>query len=830
MSSNIVTNEISVDYIKPRHQDHVTIEGFVNSGNVIDPREYGDLGTQVALQDALDACEGEGTVYLAPVAWNLSDDDLTIPSNVYLEFAVGATIHVPNGKSFICNGTIIAGNQKILTWEESGTISFRYTKNSEYPIEWFGAESFDPYIDGPYGGPLGWHDHPDIYSALMKASVALRYTDKRITFSPGLWRLATPIAITSSSQANYNFHIKGSGKQICAIFIDVEPTEVAIALGSDDCWPTGPLKIHDISFVGLGPNHGNNWTTDNCCYQALKISTVGWLYLENVNFWLGSADYACWLENIVWCKAHITGRNALTPGYGDFGEAAKGLGLTNSPRSGGENCLDLYFDSEIIGANPALGMFGNPETVGTWLGSPGGIQRISGCLENADVAFYIENAGLLRIVDLYIEAITTDYGRIGDDSNKLPCIFKYCSEVIIENFLINDGNALEFQYCKNITLNSWHCGGDLIIRQDCRQLSIGHGTINGLIYDYAPDTEYFNGGPVNSYGYAYQQSRPGNVNIINNNYHYNTLFNRWQSNKPDGWESGADYTWTKCGVGCGDTTRHYSTPYCAKIITTSGDPWVYLNTDSWQLQQILGQIVNWGFWMYIPTGTYIWPDESDPTYIHCNASLLYQDATVADWLPNHQYYVGEACRSDNGSGGYANYICVQEGTTGSTKPTWTNTYTVPLEYTTDGTVIWEGGGGVGGSSQPWNMYYGNTNDFVGKWIRINCNGYCPTNATAWGLSMWIKRDRYNTATTMYIAAPWLTIGKYVPRIPTIAPTENIYGIKETYGTTSGDAPTGWRMAGDKHWKTDPSAGASPGWICVSSGNPGTWKTMGVLGS
>ena len=52
------------------------------------------------------------------------------------------------------------------------------------------------------------------------------------------------------------------------------------------------------------------------------------------------------------------------------------------------------------------------------------------------------------------------------------------------------------------------------------------------------------------------------------------------------------------------------------------------------------------------------------------------------------------------------------------------------------------------------------------------------------------------------------------------------GKRHHYGTaapTSGD----WEQ-GDIVWNTAPSAGGPPGWMCVTSGSPGTWKAMANL--
>jgi hypothetical protein len=36
------------------------------------------------------------------------------------------------------------------------------------------------------------------------------------------------------------------------------------------------------------------------------------------------------------------------------------------------------------------------------------------------------------------------------------------------------------------------------------------------------------------------------------------------------------------------------------------------------------------------------------------------------------------------------------------------------------------------------------------------------------------------------------------------------------------------LLGDIVWNQTPAAGGTPGWVCVTSGTPGTWKAMANL--
>jgi hypothetical protein len=53
----------------------------------------------------------------------------------------------------------------------------------------------------------------------------------------------------------------------------------------------------------------------------------------------------------------------------------------------------------------------------------------------------------------------------------------------------------------------------------------------------------------------------------------------------------------------------------------------------------------------------------------------------------------------------------------------------------------------------------------------------------------------------------------------------------SWQSTGAAAPTtGSWLRGQIVWNTAPSAGGVPGWVCVTSGSPGTWKALGVLAS
>ena len=53
---------------------------------------------------------------------------------------------------------------------------------------------------------------------------------------------------------------------------------------------------------------------------------------------------------------------------------------------------------------------------------------------------------------------------------------------------------------------------------------------------------------------------------------------------------------------------------------------------------------------------------------------------------------------------------------------------------------------------------------------------------------------------------------------------------DAYGAISGFAATPYFSPGSRIWSNTPSGSGVPGWICVTAGQSGTWKTMAALGA
>jgi hypothetical protein len=83
---------------------------------------------------------------------------------------------------------------------------------------------------------------------------------------------------------------------------------------------------------------------------------------------------------------------------------------------------------------------------------------------------------------------------------------------------------------------------------------------------------------------------------------------------------------------------------------------------------------------------------------------------------------------------------------------------------------------------------------------------------------------FSATGTPLTAADFRVLTSFFITTEAIAPIPSLkYGQTVGFSTA---APTGgtWKR-GDICWNTTPSAGGTPGWVCVIAGTPGTWKAM-----
>lgn len=78
-----------------------------------------------------------------------------------------------------------------------------------------------------------------------------------------------------------------------------------------------------------------------------------------------------------------------------------------------------------------------------------------------------------------------------------------------------------------------------------------------------------------------------------------------------------------------------------------------------------------------------------------------------------------------------------------------------------------------------------------------------------------------------LANNYLTVDPTGTKI-VMATGANLAGGAPPQDTGSAAPTTGTYAKGWIRWSTNPSAGGTMGWICVTAGTPGTWKTFGVI--
>ena len=109
----------------------------------------------------------------------------------------------------------------------------------------------------------------------------------------------------------------------------------------------------------------------------------------------------------------------------------------------------------------------------------------------------------------------------------------------------------------------------------------------------------------------------------------------------------------------------------------------------------------------------------------------------------------------------------------------------------------------------------------GEWVRHYVCYFVPEDATS-------VRLQFSGNTTHYIAEPFLGIGRETPSgfiLPYNEFPDKMIHAGYTVDFGAAVPTTGYFVQGSRRWTTTPTAGGSPGWVCTTSGTPGTWKAM-----
>ena len=729
----------------------------------------------------------------------------TIPANVDLMIFQGARLDVATGVTLTINGSIEAGPYQIFSWSGSGKFDISKSPNKTCSLAWWGI-TWCPQ-GGPYTG--------DISPALLAAIAAVN-SGQTITIPAGRFRLATPTTILRSWA---QFHIQGVSVWDTQIYVDVGSSNVGLTVGQvggDSALHTQNLKIGGLSFVG--PN--------NCCKNALRIIETHNTALDDVNFWCGSTGYALSVEGSLFVTGYVQIRGG-TDNYGSFSTPHDGINIASSSTPYQSNVVDLR-----VGVHQATG-------VGVFVDGTNyhsAITRLTGSIENCgSYPLHLYNQTLVDVSNLYTEG-----------NNALNMLVDKCNTVQFNTLLSNSaGFGLSLVNSHNVLLNNCELTG-LNINAGCRGVIVRGTSVDATqVIDNAPDTDWSGQSSQTAYDHGSQKSKD-KVNLW-----YNTSFNRWQSDQPDGGWGTGNTAWTKSGIGISSPNDiHHLSPYCAKAATNGGPGAWTINLDAAQLSRVRGQVITHSLWEYFPTGQTL-DDGVSASYVRpftwsiantvpawASGSYKVNDAVVptAAWLAAHTSY------TNNGVNGNM-WVCTVAGTTGVTEPTW-GTGLVDAgtnAVVTDGGVTWV--------VKPLNVDIWHGNPYratmQGTWHQDALHIFVPNTATAVTFTYSLARQPSGAEVTCYIAEPTLMVSNQTPTalVESVSEFQGYIQIGanrdyrgQAYIPTSSSSPLYqcYALRGDVAWGLPSAGNTSPGWVCITSGNnngSGTasvWKAMGNL--
>ncbi len=306
-----------------------------------------------------------------------------------------------------------------------------------------------------------------------------------------------------------------------------------------------------------------------------------------------------------------------------------------------------------------------------------------------------------------------------------------------------------------------------------------------------------------------------------NNILSNVSLSRWTATAPDGWTKDGNTTFTQCGTGLGDTTKHIST-YCAKAVNTDTATNSYaLSTQ--QIQAIAGCYATGAIAVMIPSGQ-TFTNQAFGFYFHIDAP---------SWATGTAYVVGQSVEPIAPDG--YQYVCVVAGTShAATEPTWASA--AVGDEITDGTVTWVKLPSEINtfSSQP---TASDKSDDV--WYKYAASCYVPTNASAVSIYLLMYAQTGGNS-TFYIAEPTVNVGNKASSGVMLGRNEFSY-VQVSANRIDFDSliPTNasskiygfYSRQGDIVFNTGAAHSGKVGWVCTTSGLNGStsaWYTWGAI--
>ncbi len=245
-------------------------------------------------------------------------------------------------------------------------------------------------------------------------------------------------------------------------------------------------------------------------------------------------------------------------------------------------CNKVRFSDIFLNLHSGYGIYCTSAIAANTIEIDGTIQNITGN------PVYLSGVRVVKVDNLYLEACTGDFYASDVQDLTLGPDFKFYAA----------GDVVDLVNCQGVQIEGWI--RDLNIDADCRAVKLGMVSLFGTITDNSGKATAYDGPTRFSTHYFGVGDDP--QNLI-----YNGAFRRWQSDRPDGWGKSAATTWTQCGTGLGDTTRH-ATTYCAKAVTTSYTAnALTLPNLADVIARVAGQAAAFGIWFKTSGSPTNWP-------------------------------------------------------------------------------------------------------------------------------------------------------------------------------------------------------------------------------
>ena len=759
-------------------------------GTAVNVAEVYGNGTisQTALIDAVNAIgtSRKRILILKSGTWSITSN-LTIPSNFILQIPAGAILNVATGVTLTINAYIEAGPYQIFSWVGTGAIDISGSPTSDCPIEWWGA------VTGT------GEDNAAIFTKVQSCVGS----HQNVRLGPYIYRIASAVSITKQDVNGFGLMGPDDHQGSACIMVDTTGA-VGLTIGESG-HSTYYWRLKNINFIGEAA----------CATTLLQMERVMYSTIDNINIIGGSTDYSMIIKG---CESSFWNIGfGLNAGYiyntlgVTYGTMANGLKITSS----GGYYNNTFNDMTLLMSGTAHG------AIGLYLDNVSTNYKIRGDIESCtSYSVYMDTCANVTLENIYVEScgnVTTGEGGF---------YITDCRDITIRQCTPQSGSVdgsrgwadqtiIKGSY--NITLDDCKFGA-LTIHPSCYNITVRNACItepHGYL-DFSGSAEIIGGIRCRDSVGWFSHYGTNTENVLKN-----VSMSKFTASAPYGWAKDGNTTYTQCGTGLGDTTRHAST-YCTKAVNTDTVINSYtLSTE--ERQAILGCHATGAMWAMIPSGQ-TFTTNALGFYIHIDAP---------SWATGTAYIVGEAVEPTSPDG--YQYVCVTAGTShATTEPTWAS-YSTNDELT-DGTVTW-----LKLSSE--------TNTFAAMptpsaksddlWRKYASSVYVPINATT-VMIYWLMYAQTGGNSTFYIAEPSVNVGNKASsglmlgrnEFPHVQIAANRIDFDGLIPTNASSKIYGlYSSQGDVVFNTGAAHSGKVGWVCTGAGTNGTdavWYTFGAI--